>query len=109
MKNMDTPLVEAVGKLGKPFLHISAHIDHEGYGMDDDMSWRKKELKRLREGVKATEEQIKNWNAEEVAAKALKSIKSDLAMKKARIMETEAMIGISEEKDEAKKGKEEKA
>ena len=95
------PLTDAIGKMGKSFLHISAHIDHGGMGMmDDDISWRKKELKRLREEVKATEKEIKDWDPVSVADKALKSLKADLAMKKARVMETEAILDINEKEDE---------
>ena len=106
MKKMSetSPLVEAIGKMGKSFLHVSAHVDHGGMGMmEDDMSWRKKELERLRKEIKATQKEIAGWNAETVAAQALKSLKSDLAVKKARLMETEAMLNINEEEGEDKK------
>ena len=94
-----SPLAGAIGKLKKekPFLHVTAHMDSSGYGpMESDMEWKKKDLKRLKDQVKAIEDQIKDWNAEEVAASALKSLKSDLAVKKARLMETEALLELNE-------------
>ena len=100
----DSPIVEAIGKMGRPFLHVSAHID-DGMDMGMDKAWRKKELERLRKEVKATEKQIKEWNAESVATQALRSLKTDLAVKKARLMETEAML--DGEKEESGKDEEE--
>lgn len=93
-----SPLAGAIGKMkeGKPFLHVTAHMDSGSYGpMESDMEWQKKDLKRLQGQVKAIEDQIEKWDAEEVAASALKSLKSDLAMKKARLMETEALLELN--------------
>ena len=95
----DGVLAGAIGKVSKPFLHISAHID-DGIDIVMDRKWHKKKLKRLHEEIKATEEQIKDWDPETVAARALKSLKSDLAMKKARLMESEALLYPDKEEEE---------
>lgn len=82
------------GKSPAPVLSVTARMGNEfGGGFPDDSEYRKKELVRLRKEVKATSDQITNWDAEDVAARALKSLKADLAMKKARLMECEAVLG----------------
>jgi len=101
-------LATAIEKMPvKPVLNIHAHMDSYGGPMGNNTAYQKEELKRLRKEVKATSDQISNWNAEEISNRALKSLKTDLAMKKARLMECEALL--EEEGGEEEGAKEEGA
>jgi hypothetical protein len=84
-------LTKASEKSGKPLLDVSARLSI-GSPLSDK-SYLKKELVRLRKEIKATSDMVSNWDAEDVAARALKSLKTDMAVKKARLMEIEAQLG----------------
>jgi hypothetical protein len=82
-------------KSGKPVLEIRAHMNADnglGYATPDNKNWRKEEIKRLDKEIKAISDEIANWDAEKVAERALKSLKTDLAVKRARKMEAEALL-----------------
>lgn len=87
----------------KPSLEIHAHMN-SGMYPQEDKKWRKEELKRLRSEVKAISDEISNWDAESVAKRALTSLKTDLAVKKARLMECEALLGDDGEGEEGAEG-----
>lgn len=99
-------LAGAIGSMPKdimpaPSLSVSARVD--SYGLGGDKSFRKQELVRLRKDIAVVQKEIANWNSEKVAAQALKSLKTDLAVKKARLMESEALAGEGD--DEGKSDK----
>jgi hypothetical protein len=85
---------------GTPSLNIRASID--SYPMDDS-KWRKEEKKRLKSELKVLAGHIKDFDHQAASNKVLKSLQSELVMKKARLMETEAMLGDddSDEDEEA--------
>lgn len=78
-------------KKGKPVLEVRANVYSDG-GMMPDKNWSKEEHKRLKGDVKAIEDQLGNWDDADVSAKAKKSLQRELASKKARLMETEALM-----------------
>jgi len=90
-------------KEGKPKLNISARMDsYPSFEVDD--GYQKKERERVKKEIKAITDQLDGWDAEDVSTRALKSLKTELAMKKARLMEIEARLDIDEgsESDEEK-------
>ena len=87
---LENALVEPMKK-GKPTLRIHASMD-DGYMMEDKR-WRKEEIKRLEQEIKSLSDQLSNWDGESVAEQAKKSLSRDLAVKKARLMEAEALNG----------------
>lgn len=110
MKSMgeSSPLVNAIGSMktkeGKPMLEVRASMKSHNYAMDDN-KWRKEDLKRCRQELKAMEDEIANWDGDKVAKQALQSLKKEVAMMKSRIMEHEAMLddeGMGEEGAEDK-------
>lgn len=100
-----TPELEKMGKMGKnshkPVLEIKASVDSMQY--DRDYDYRMKEVSKLRKDLKIMNDEVANWDSEAVSAKALKSLKTEIAIKKARLMEYEAMLG---EKGEGEEGAE---
>jgi len=84
-----------------PMLDISARVSMGG-GIQEDKSYKKQEMARLKKEIKGVEAMLSNWDAEEVSNKAQKSLKTDLAVKRARLMECEAMLG---DDDDPGKGK----
>ena len=94
------PKAELAAKMKKmtPMLHIDARVG-DGMGPNEDMSYKRKEAKRLKAEIKEAESLIKDWDAEKVAAQALKSLKTDVVVKKARLAECEAYL------EDAPKGK----
>ena len=95
----DTPItshlmdLRKAGKIAKPSLVISASMDAPYPGDPKPDEYQKKEMKRIKAEVAAMTEQIKNWDADAVANQALKSLKTELAIKKARLSECEARMG----------------
>jgi len=86
------------GKESKPVLRITARMDDDYFGGPMEATsgpndWRKKELARHRKEVKAMEDEIASWDEKAASERALKSLKVELAIKKARVMESEAMLG----------------
>ncbi len=75
-----------------PMLEIKANVS----STREDSSWRKDEVKRLRAEIKAASSEISDWDAEAVAAQALKSLKADVAAKKARLIECESYLDDAE-------------
>lgn len=86
-------LADAIMK-HRPTLMISARV---GDSYPEDKSWRKEEKKRLRKEIKQIEEELNNWDPDKISSKALKSLKSELVMKKARMMETSAILEDDDE------------
>ena len=107
MKAMAAPmehghLVGAIDKLPKaekPVLDISARMSS---GFKEDKTFHKSQVDRLRKEIKAIEDEVANWDHETVGKKALRSLQTELATKKARLMESEALL---DEQDEGKKEK----
>lgn len=80
-----------------PMLNISARVDSQ---MDmGDHSYYKDKVKRLKAEIKAAKSQISSWDAEAVAAQALKSLKADLASKQAQLIECESHLDMSKGSD----------
>lgn len=75
----------------KPRLRIHASMDSYDSPMND-MKYRKEEMDRLKGETKAIEDEISNWDGNHVAAQALSALKRELASKKARLMECEALM-----------------
>lgn len=81
-------------KSSGPRLHITARMDEYGEEMvaDNDKTWRKKEVERLKKAISQGEKELKNLDKDDIAAKAERALKRDLASKKARLMEAEAFL-----------------
>jgi hypothetical protein len=75
----------------KARLSVSATV-HRGEMGAAPSEWRKEERKRLREEIQSMHKMIDKWDPLDVADRALKSLKTDLAVKRARLMESDAMI-----------------
>lgn len=75
----------------KPKLRIRATMDRYG-DIGSDLSYHKTAMKRCQDEIKCLEHEIKHFDSEKVAAQALKSLKSELAMKKADMMRHESMM-----------------
>lgn len=78
------------GKEPKPFLRVHARMD--SYGPASDTDYNKTEMLRLQKEIASAESEVANWDHEKVGQRALKSLKSEIAMKKARMMECEALL-----------------
>jgi hypothetical protein len=90
-------------KFTGPSLNIRASVD--SYGMGDE-KWRREERKRLKEELKVLKGHIANFDHKAAGEKVLRSLKTETAMKQARLMETEAMLDENEDEDEDKGGEE---
>ena len=89
----------------EPSLDVVARVGGKSSG---ENKFRKVEADRLRKEIKAAEDQLTGWDSEEVSKRALKSLKRDLAVKKARLMEAEAMMDDDDDDEipeEGTKGK----
>jgi len=91
---MESPLAK-----GLTALRIHAEVTGSRKG---DNKWRMEEHTRVKEEIAAIDKILKNWDPEEVAAQAKKSIIAEQAVKRARLMECEAQMdldGIKYESD----------
>ena len=86
---MAGPMGEAKQAEGKPKLRVSAMMT-SGFPGEDNKSWMKERHARLKKEIAATEQEITNWDAEAVAAQALRAIKADLARLKGDLLSCEA-------------------
>jgi hypothetical protein len=98
---MEAPSELSRGLMSKA--KLSVHVDmNAGYASDN--KWRKDEFKRLKSEISATEKFLKDWDAEKVAAQAKRSLESELAVKRARLLECEAKMdadGVEYDDDSA--------
>ncbi len=86
-----------------PRFEVTARIDSYG-GPMNDRSYLHERHARIKKEVAAGEDEIKNWDAEAVAAQALKSLKAEVAKLRADLMSCEAEMdaaGMSYGKAEA--------
>lgn len=84
------------GRLAKPSLHISFN----SYPEIDDSKYLKEDQKRCQQELKGLQNELKNWNPEAVAAQALKSLKKEIAIKKARVEELRVRLEGSKDVEE---------
>jgi len=84
------------GMMSKPSLIVNARVESGYPGMESPQVYEKKELKRIRKEVKAIKQQLKTWDADAVASKAEKSLRTELAIAKARLAEYSARAGATE-------------
>ena len=80
------------GKLLKPSLNVRATMDLPYSGQESPSEYEKKEVKRLKSEIAAIYRELDNWDPEEVASRAMKSLKTELAVKKARLEECKARL-----------------
>lgn len=92
--------VASKGRLRKPSLSVHATMDSTGPGMEVDGKYRREEVKRLLADVSAMEDKLANWDHEEVGKQAQKSLRTELAIKKARLDEARARLGENDDQDE---------
>jgi len=85
-------LSESKKKKMRPSLDVSARVDFYAPHGETPSSWRKEERDRLEKEIKETDKIIKNFNPKSAADQVLRSLKTDLAVKKARLMEVQAKI-----------------
>lgn len=87
--------MRSAGKLkkGPPPLMIDVSAQPGGMGMMPDMKYERKENARLRKEIAALEAHLKNLDPEYVMDRTKHAIKSQLAVKKARLAESHARLG----------------
>ena len=88
------------GMMSKPSLVVNARMDTGFPGAESPQMYEKKELKRVRREIKAIKQQLSAWDADAVASKAEKSLRTELAIAKARLAEYSARVGGSEKDDD---------
>jgi len=90
--HLETALAPMIDKVPVPKLSVKASMsDHY------DSPYRKDEVKRLQKEIDVIEKELKDWDGEKIASKALKSLKTELAVKRARKMEAEAHLDDDDE------------
>jgi hypothetical protein len=90
------------GRLARPSMRVDVSMDSMG-GMGMGGEFDRKELKRCKQECSAMQDAIDNWNPEDVARRALKSLKSNLAVKMAHVEEIKARLGQSDEEETPEK------
>jgi hypothetical protein len=73
----------------KPSLRIHASVENHS---DSDSKFEASRAKELKTEIAAMQKELKNWNAEEVAAQAESALRSELEVKKAQLKEAEARM-----------------
>lgn len=94
--HLETALAPMIDKVPIPKLSVRASMSHHY----DDNPYRKDEVKRLQKEIEVIEKELKDWDGEKIASKALKSLKTELAVKRARKMEAEAHLDDDETSSE---------
>lgn len=94
----------ATGRLGKASLRVTASMDAP-YPGEKRGSFEREEAKRLKSEISGIQSHLKNWDPEDVAARAFKSLKSDLMIKKARLQEYRARVEEMGDEKMSKKAK----
>ena len=79
----------------QPTVSFTARVESYGGPGGGDKDYLKERYGRLKKEIAAIEKHIKSWDAEAVAAQALKSLKADLAHKKASMLECEADMDMN--------------
>lgn len=81
------------GRYGKASLQVNATMTAPTKGEGpDSMKWEREHLKQLEAEVKAIEKRLADWDPEEAARLAERSLRTELAVKKARLEEYRARI-----------------
>ncbi len=91
-----------------PTIRFDAHVDsYGGMGVGGgDHSYMKERHARYKKEVEAIEEQLSDWNPEEVAALMEKSLRAELAIKRAELLKCEAEMDLVGVKHEGEAGDE---
>jgi hypothetical protein len=99
----------ASGKLAKvtPELRIEARMSTPFPGEGSDDKYLKEDMARVKKEIAAIEKALDNWIPEDVAARAEKSLRSELAVKKARIAELDARLSAGDDEDDDEEESEE--
>jgi len=92
--------VRGKGMLSKPSLVVNARVETPYPGLESPQIYERKELKRIRKEIKAIKRQLQDWDPEAVSSQAKKSLKTELAIAKARLAEYSARAGSSDDSDE---------
>ena len=81
----------------KPTIAIDTTVDSYGSIDDDsDSDYKKLRHARCKKAVKVLEEEINGFNVEDVAARVLKSLKAELAIKRAEVLKEEAEMDAAD-------------
>lgn len=89
----------------KPSLNVTARMGDSYDSMGGDHEWRKRDIQRLRQEIKAIDDELANWDHQKVGEKAKKSLETEKAVKRARLLEHEAYVGEEKGKPVGMKGK----
>jgi hypothetical protein len=73
----------------KPSLRIHASVENHS---DSDSKFDASRARELKTEIAAIQKELKNWDAEEVAAQAESALRSELEVKKAQLKEAEARM-----------------
>lgn len=91
----------SMSKKLKPSLQINAYMDSYGGPKEvDEAKYVKEDLKRCKEECAAIKKALRDWVPEDVAARAEKSLRTELKRKEARMAELEARLDGLESEDE---------
>lgn len=102
----EKPLATALSNVKfKPSLNVTARMSGEYDSIDGDNSWRKRDIQRLREEIKSIDDELAHWDHEKVGERAKKSLETEKAVKRARLLEHEAYIGSDKGKPAGVEGK----
>jgi len=99
----------ASGKIGKITheLRIDASVTSPFPGEKSNQEYLKQDMKRIKDEIAAIKKALDNWIPEDVAARAEKSLRAELAGKKARLAEMEARMEEPEDDDDDEEESEE--
>lgn len=91
------------GRLTKPSLSIHASVMAPFPGEGKPSEYERKEVKRLKSEISTIQEHLRDWDSEEVADRARRSLMTEMKTKKARL--EECMARLEEMEDDQGKGK----
>lgn len=100
------------GKLTVSPVRVHATVEATKNMPQEDMSYHREEMKRLKAEIKAIDQALEEWIPEDVAAKAKRSLENERALKKAQLLECALRCKqheeeMSEDSDEEEESEEE--
>lgn len=93
MDSAEKSLAKRISEIA-PTISFSARVDSFG-SPGGDKDYMKERHARYKKEIKVIEDQLKNWDAEAVAAQLHKSLKADLAHKKAELLACESEMDMN--------------